>query len=141
VTVKILDPAEWLSVQLHPDDAVARARHGPDARGKSEAWVVLEAPPGATVIAGSREGFAVTAGMSPEAVLGGMQWIPVERGTVIHLPAGTVHALGPGVVTYEIQQASNLTYRIHDWDRDDPGRPLDFLAAAEAFRHSGLVQA
>jgi mannose-6-phosphate isomerase len=131
---KLLDPAAWLSVQVHPDDAVARALEGPAAVGKEEAWYVVEAEPGAELLVGLRDGVTLDDAraaieLPPDrrggAVVDLLQRVAVGRGDAITLPAGTLHAVGPGVLLYEIQQPSDITYRVDDWGRPaTPERPL-----------------
>ena len=116
--VKLLFPNDKLSVQVHPDDAQAQAMGQP--RGKTECWYVLEAAPGATIALGLREG--VTAKSVRAAVLDGtmeqlMEWVPVSVGEMIFVDAGTVHAIGPGVVLLETQQTCDITFRLYDYGR------------------------
>ena len=116
--VKLLFPNDKLSVQVHPDDAQARAMGQP--RGKTECWYVLEAEAGATIALGLREG--ATAESVRAAVADGtmeelMQWVPVSVGDMIFVDAGTVHAIGPGVVLLETQQTSDTTFRLYDYGR------------------------
>jgi len=126
--VKLVDTAEWLSVQVHPDDATARRLAGPGAVGKTEAWFVLDAAPGAELLVGIRAG--VPAEQVRAAIGGGGLTALLERvapspGDTILVPAGTLHAVGPGVFLYELQQPSDLTYRADDWGRPaTPQRPL-----------------
>lgn len=125
--VKYLFTAERLSIQVHPDDAAAAARGF--ARGKDEAWFVLDAEPGAAIGLGLvRE---VTRAALRAAALDGsiealLDWRPVARGDVFYSPAGTVHAIGGGISLIEIQQNLDLTYRLYDY-----GRPRE-LHVAEA---------
>ena len=119
--MKLLDPASWLSVQVHPNDAVARRLAGPDAVGKTEAWYVLEADPGAELLAGARPGVreadlraAMRGGAATTRLLA--RHAPAA-GDVLLVTAGTLHAVGPGVLLYELQQPSDLTYRVDDWGR------------------------
>ena len=119
--LKLLDPASWLSVQVHPNDAVARRLAGPDAVGKAEAWYVLEADPGAELLAGARPGVR-EADLRAAMRLGAATTRLLARhapaaGDVLLLTAGTLHAVGPGVLLYELQQPSDLTYRVDDWGR------------------------
>jgi mannose-6-phosphate isomerase len=120
---KFIDAADRLSVQVHPDDDYAH-RHAADTgfHGKTEAWYILSAAPGARVTHGlarpsNRAEFeaAVRAG----AVETLLQPLSVSAGDVIFVPAGTVHAIGAGIVLFEIQQKSDLTYRVYDYDRRD----------------------
>ena len=110
--IKLISASEWLSVQVHPDDEKARELEG-EPWGKTEAWYFLE------------DG-TVALGEDPSEVLKALKngnWnlalkkIRVGRGTFVFLPAGTVHALGPGGLLLEVQQASDVTYRIYDWGR------------------------
>src|ERR1035441_3033810 len=116
--VKLLFPNDKLSVQVHPDDAQAQAMGQP--RGKTECWYVLEAAPGATIALGLREGATVEGGRA--AVGAGtmeewMEWVPVSVGGMVFVDAGTVHAIGPGVVLLETQQTSDITFRMYDYGR------------------------
>jgi mannose-6-phosphate isomerase len=123
---KILDPSDWLSVQVHPNDEQARELEG-DPRGKTEAWYVLYAEPGAKLVK------AVKAGTTREAMAQAIRdnkledllvYAEVEVGDVLLNNAGGIHALGPGIVIYEIQQSSDVTYRLYDWGRMDlNGKP------------------
>lgn len=126
--VKFLDAQQPLSLQVHPDDARAAMLEPPDL-GKTEAWVVLAAEPGSHLYAGLRRGFD-RAALERELHRGTCQ-LCIERlepqpGDCIFLPAGVVHALGPGLLVAEIQQSSDTTYRLFDWDRLGPdGRPRE----------------
>lgn len=116
--VKLLFPAEKLSVQVHPDDAWAQ-RFG-EIRGKTECWYVLEAEPEAAVALGLKAG--VDAAAVKAAVANGtmeklLEWVPVSVGDMLFVDAGTVHAIAPGVVLLETQQTSDITYRLYDYGR------------------------
>jgi mannose-6-phosphate isomerase len=116
--VKLLFPAEKLSVQVHPDDAQARALG--ETRGKTECWYVLEAVPGAAVALGLKAGVdaaAVKAAVADGTMEELMEWVPVSVGDMLFVDAGTVHAIGPGVVLLETQQTSDVTYRLYDYGR------------------------
>jgi len=127
--IKLLDCADWLSVQVHPDDAQAERMVGPGSLGKTEAWHFLDVEDGATILAGVKPGTtqerlneAIRAG---DDILNVAQSHNVHRGETYFLPAGTLHALGPGLLLYEVQQSSDTTYRVYDWGRRaDLGRPL-----------------
>lgn len=116
--VKFLFTSEKLSIQVHPDDEAARARGYP--RGKDEAWVVLAAEPHAVIglglkrPVGREELRAAALDGSIEALL---DWRPVKAGDVFYSPAGTVHAIGPGLAIVEVQQNVDLTYRLYDYGR------------------------
>ncbi len=125
VLVKLLDCAQWLSLQVHPNDEQAARLEGPGFFGKTEAWHVLEAAPQAELIAGIKPG--VTPEAAADAIRSGRildlsQRLPVQAGDTIFMRPGTLHALGPGLLIYEVQQTSDLTYRVWDWDRPQTGR-------------------
>ncbi|NDC64355.1 MAG: class I mannose-6-phosphate isomerase [Planctomycetia bacterium] len=134
---KFLDASLDLSVQVHPDDERAARLPTPD-RGKTEAWYVVEAAPGSRVYAGLREG--VDGRSFAEAVRTGrcdgcLHSFEARAGDCIFIPAGTVHAIGAGLMVAEIQQSSDVTYRLHDWNRTGPDgkpRPLHVDAGLEA---------
>jgi mannose-6-phosphate isomerase len=116
--VKLLFPNEKLSVQVHPDDAQAKAFG--EVRGKTECWYVLEAEKDAAVALGLKDG--VTAADVKSSISAGtmenlLQWVPVSVGDMLFVAAGTVHAIGPGVVLLETQQTSDITYRLYDYGR------------------------
>src|SRR5580704_1972585 len=116
--VKILFPNDKLSVQVHPDDTHAQAMGQP--RGKTECWYVVEAAPGATVALGLKAG--VTLEQVRASGLDGtmeelLEQVPVSVGDMVFVDAGTVHAIGPGVVLLETQQTSDVTYRMFDYGR------------------------
>jgi mannose-6-phosphate isomerase len=116
--VKLLFPAEKLSVQVHPDDAQARALG--ETRGKTECWYVLEAAPGAGVALGLKPGVdaaAVKAAIANGTLESSVEWVPVSVGDMLFVESGTVHAIGPGVVLLETQQTSDVTYRLYDYGR------------------------
>lgn len=119
--IKLLFPKEKLSVQVHPDDAMAR-KYG-EPRGKTECWYALYADPGATVALGIKPGVTpeqIRAGIQSATLEDMLEMIPVHKGDMLFVDAGTVHAMGPGVVILETQQTSDLTYRMYDY-----GRPRD----------------
>jgi mannose-6-phosphate isomerase len=116
--VKLLFPADKLSVQVHPDDAHARALG--ETRGKTECWYVLEAEPGAAVALGLKDGAdaaAVKAAVADGTMESLLKQVPVSVGDMLFVDAGTVHAIGPGVVLFETQQTSDVTYRLYDYGR------------------------
>jgi mannose-6-phosphate isomerase len=117
--VKMLFPEDKLSVQVHPDDALAAAMGG-EARGKTECWYVLEAEPGATLSLGLKPGTTtemVRDALGSEAFEALLHQEPVQAGDLIYVEAGTVHAIGPGLVLLEVQQMSDTTYRLYDYGR------------------------
>ena len=133
--VKLLDCADWLSVQVHPDDEQARRLVGPEEFGKSEAWHFIEAEPGATIYAGIKPGTSkeeLEAAIRTGRVLEVAERLGVKAGETVYIPAGTLHALGPGLLLYEVQQSSDTTYRVYDWDRPaSAGRKLHVEESVE----------
>ena len=130
--VKLLFPNEKLSVQVHPDDAMAWSMGEP--RGKTECWYVLEAKTGATIALGLREGVtveAVRAAIGAGALEELLEWVPVEAGEMVFVDAGTVHSIGPGVVLLETQQTSDATFRLYDYGR---GRELHLEQGLRALK-------
>ena len=116
--VKILFPADKLSVQVHPDDAQAKGMG--ETRGKTECWYVLEAEPAATVALGLKPGVGakeVAASVESGTMETLLEHVPVSVGDMLFVDAGTVHAIGPGVVLLETQQTSDVTYRLYDYGR------------------------
>ena len=127
--LKFLDARQELSVQVHPTDEQARAKT-PGQNGKTEAWVVLDADPDSKLYAGFRPGTtgatfrdAMAAKTTPHTL---HQFVPTP-GDCVFLRAGTVHAIGANLMLFEVQQTSDITYRLYDWDRVDAntGRPRD----------------
>ncbi len=140
--VKWLDCQDWLSVQVHPDDAVARRLTGnPQASGKTECWYVLEASAQAQLIHGLTPGTSAEdlSGAHGQQILNCLRHLHPTAGQVLFTPAGLVHALGPGLLLLEVQQSSDLTYRLYDWDRlglDGAPRPLHREEALQSIRDS-----
>jgi len=132
--VKFLDAHDRLSVQVHPNDEQAKT-FDPSENGKTEAWVILAADPGSQIYAGLRAG--VDQEDLARAIDGGtvaqcLHSVAVRRGDCVFIPAGTVHAIGEGIVLAEIQQSSDLTFRLSDWGRlgtDGRPRPLHISEA------------
>ncbi|MBV8245110.1 MAG: class I mannose-6-phosphate isomerase [Candidatus Eremiobacteraeota bacterium] len=132
ILTKIIDARDSLSVQVHPGDAYAqRVERQPN--GKTECWYVLDAEPNAELVLGwvrdtSRDEYErrVKDGTLGEI----LRRVPVQAGQTYYLPAGTLHAIGAGIVVFETQQASDLTYRIFDWNRvDQAGKPRELHVA------------
>ena len=118
--IKLLDCAQWLSLQVHPNNEQAVELEGAGQFGKTEAWHILDSKSDAKLIAGLKPN------TSPEAladsirngtVIEHVQYANVKQGDTILMPAGTLHALGPGLLVYEVQQTSDWTYRVYDWGR------------------------
>lgn len=125
---KLIDAAENLSIQVHPDDEGARSR---DRLGKTEAWHILDAEPGGKLYLGLREGVGLDRFMADARMLDGtsashLRAVDAVAGQTVIIPAGTIHALGAGVMVYEIQQPSDVTFRLDDWGRvDAQGNPRE----------------
>jgi mannose-6-phosphate isomerase len=142
ILTKIITAHDWLSVQVHPDDAYAQ-RVERQPFGKTECWFVFSAQPGAELVLGwtrdtSREEYErrVADGTLGEI----LRKIPVKAGDTVYIPAGRVHAIGPGVTVFETQQASDLTYRMFDWNRvglDGKPRELHIQKAADVLHYDG----
>ena len=122
--LKLIDVREKLSVQVHPNDTYAAAREN-GKLGKTEAWLVLDTPPkGGELVYGVRAGDD-PAGAEAKRAKRAKPWkkllnrVKVFPGDVCYIPAGCVHAVTGGVLLYEIQESSDLTYRFYDWDRTD----------------------
>lgn len=135
--IKYLDCNDKLSVQVHPDDALAEERH--NSFGKTEAWYIAECKEGAAIYLGfkdlniTREEYISAVQESRLEEL--LNRVEVKKGDVFFIPAGTVHALGAGIEVVEVQQTSDVTYRIYDWDRVDAsgkGRELHTALAVDA---------
>ncbi len=149
--VKFIDANDRLSVQVHPDDSYALTHEG--EYGKNEMWYIIEAKPGAALIYDVRPGVtresfknAVTRNKVDEC----LKILPVKAGDFVNIPAGMIHAIGAGIILAEIQQNSNSTYRLYDYNRTDANgnkRPLhiekaldviDFNPAGRKERYEGL---
>lgn len=127
--IKYLDAQDRLSVQVHPNDDQAR-RHDPLELGKTEAWVIIAAEPESPIYAGLKKGVdhsALADALARDRLEDCLHSFPVKAGDCVFVPAGTVHAIGAGVLLAEIQQSSDITYRLHDWGwlgSDKKPRPL-----------------
>jgi mannose-6-phosphate isomerase len=134
--VKLIDANDRLSVQVHPDDAYASS-HENGELGKNEMWYILEAKPGAELIYDIRPGTTkadFAQAVSQGVIESRLKKLPVSPGDVINIPAGLVHAIGAGIILAEIQQNSDTTYRVYDYDRIDANgdkRPLHIEKALE----------
>ena len=126
--IKLLDCAQWLSLQVHPNDQQAVELEGPGQFGKTEAWHILDSQPNSTLIAGLKPDTSaetLAASIRGGTVIEHVQYAAVSAGDTIFMPAGTLHALGPGLLVYEVQQTSDWTYRVYDWGRPQTEkRPL-----------------
>jgi mannose-6-phosphate isomerase len=141
--IKFIEAREDLSIQVHPNNDLARKRH--NAYGKTEMWYILESKPGSKIYTGFKDG--VTKEIYEEAVKKGsidklLNIETAEPGDAFFTPAGRVHAIGAGIVLVEIQQTSDITYRIFDWNRKNTGKEkrelhTDLALEALDFKQSG----
>ena len=118
--IKFIDAAQDLSIQVHPDDALAKARH--NSFGKTEMWYIMEADPNASIIIGfnrnvSKEEYQ--SHLENKTLSQLLNYEKVSHGDMFFIPAGKIHAIGAGVLLAEIQQTSDITYRVYDFDRKD----------------------
>ena len=129
--VKFIDAASALSVQVHPDDAFAAANeppvNGQPCRGKSECWYILHADPGAALLLGHN---AKTKQQAQQMIAEGrwdalLRSVPVKKGDFFRIDPGTVHAIGGGIRILEVQQSSDITYRLYDYGRLQNGKPRE----------------
>lgn len=137
---KFLDAREDLSIQVHPNDALAKERH--NSFGKTEMWYVMQADEGSRIIVGfnhksSAEEYLEK--LESKKLIDILNEVPAKKGDVYFLETGTIHAIGAGIVIAEIQQTSDITYRIYDWDRVDAngnGRQLHVQEALDAMNYN-----
>lgn len=144
VLIKLIDAKETLSVQVHPGNEFALKFENAN-NGKNEAWVVLECEEDACIIYGFNRPILkkelkslLEKGLISEV----LNHVKVKKGDCIYIPSGTVHSLGKGILVYEVQQPSDLTYRIYDWDRKDfqgKSRELHIDKAVEVIDYSSLL--
>ena len=140
--VKLLFTSDNLSVQVHPEDDYA-AKHHDGSRGKTEMWHILRAEPDAKIALGVRE--KITPEQLREAALSGaimdlLDWIPVRPGDTFFIPAGTIHAIGGGIALCEVQQLSDITYRLFDYGRDRELHLEHAMAVSHREPRTGMVK-
>lgn len=127
ILIKFIDACDKLSIQVHPGDEYARRVE--NENGKTEAWFIIEAKPGAELIYGvcremTRENFAKD--ILENRIMDDVNRVKVKTGDVVFIPSGMLHAIGAGIFLAEVQQSSNTTYRVYDYDRrDKQGKPRD----------------
>src|SRR5690348_14724044 len=132
--LKLLFTSEPLSIQVHPDDTFARAMGMPN--GKSEAWYIISAEPGAQIGVGLKRRITpqeLRTSIRDGSIVELVQWRPVAKGDVIYIPAGTIHAVGAGIVLAEIQQRSDTTFRLFDYGRQRELHEDNGVAVANAW--------
>jgi mannose-6-phosphate isomerase len=136
--IKLLDCADWLSLQVHPNDQLAVELEGPGQFGKTEAWHILDAQPDAKLIAGLKPDTPpdlLAESIRTGSVMDHVRYVEVKQGDTVFMTAGTLHALGPGLLVYEVQQTSDWTYRVYDWGRPaTQKRPLHIEKSIRATR-------
>ncbi len=121
ILIKLIDANDILSVQVHPDDGYAITKEK-QKNGKSEAWIILDCEEGSQIVYGFKKPMdrhSLQKAIANDSLLDMLNLVNVKKGDCVYIPAGTVHTLGKGIVAYEIQQPSDLTYRIYDWNRTD----------------------
>jgi mannose-6-phosphate isomerase len=137
---KYLDAREDLSIQVHPNDELAKKRH--NSFGKTEMWYIMQADDNARIIVGFKENSnsdAYLENLKNKTLLSILDYVQVQSGDVFFLETGTVHAIGAGLVVAEIQQTSDITYRLYDFDRVDANgntRELHVDLALEAINYN-----
>lgn len=133
ILIKFIDANDWLSIQVHPDDILAAKRH--NSLGKTEMWYIMDAGEDSELISGfkeetNKEGYKKH--LENKTLKSILNYEKVKKGDVIYMPSGRVHALGPGILLAEIQQTSDVTYRIYDWDRMNEAGIMRELHTKEA---------
>ncbi len=142
--VKFIDATADLSVQVHPDDALSMSRHG--TNGKTEMWYVIDALPGSRLVSGfsvSMDKTEYTRRVADGTLEDVLRYIEVKPGDVFFIPSGRVHAIGAGIFLAEIQQSSDITYRLYDYNRRDAQgqlRPLHVEEARDAIDYSPVSE-
>ena len=141
--IKFIDAKEALSIQLHPNDDLARERH--DSFGKTEMWYIMQADDEGKLIVGFKKNsnkFEYLKHLKDKTLLDILNVDEVKKGDVYFIPTGRIHAIGAGVLLAEIQQTSDITYRIYDWDRQDASgnyRELHTEQALEAIDYNAEI--
>ena len=124
--IKLIDARDNLSLQVHPDDDYARKYENQD--GKTEMWYILDCEEGASLVFGLREDMTkeqFKSAVLNNTVLEHCNTVPVKKGDVFFIKAGTLHAIGKGILLAEVQQSSNVTYRVYDYGRLQNGKPRE----------------
>ncbi|MBU3180229.1 type I phosphomannose isomerase catalytic subunit [Clostridium psychrophilum] len=132
---KIIKAEDTLSVQVHPNDEYAKRVE--NANGKTECWYILDAKPGATLVSGIKKGLnkdKLRVIIKEGKLENYLERIIIKKGDFIYIPAGTVHAIEAGVKLIEVQQNSNITYRLHDWGR---GREVHIEKSLDVIDYEG----
>jgi mannose-6-phosphate isomerase len=128
ILIKLLDCNQWLSLQVHPNDKQAQEMEGAGQLGKTEAWYFFDAAGNAEILCGTKDGITrddIERTVKDGTILDCANRVTVHTGDYVLIPAGTIHALGPGLLVYEVQESSDITYRVFDWNRPaSAGRKL-----------------
>lgn len=142
ILIKLIDAKEKLSVQVHPDDAYAKHE---GQLGKTEMWYVLDARPGAELVYGFNQNMdadSVKRAIETGTIGNYLNHVPVKKNDLFFIEPGTVHAIGAGVLLAEVQESSNLTYRLYDYERvgkDGKKRPLHISKALDVLKMESIV--
>ncbi len=146
ILIKFIDAERDLSVQVHPNDAYARKYEAEGLRGKNEMWYVVDARPEAELVCGlshSTDAEELRRSIEDGHLENYLRRIKIRKGDVFYIPAGTIHAIGKGALIVEVQQSSNLTYRLYDYNRRDKEgrlRPLHIDKALAVAELGGLQE-
>ena len=143
ILIKFIDAAKDLSVQVHPGDKYAY-KHENKSRGKTEVWYVLDATPDARLVYGlahDSDPDTIREAVSKGTVAEHLQYVPIAKNDVFYVAAGTIHAIGAGALIAEIQENSNITYRLYDYDRKDKDGNLRSLHIDKALDVADLMRA
>lgn len=137
--VKVIQADDTLSIQVHPDDKFAEKLEGKGNRGKTECWYVLDAAPDAKLVYGIKEGYSnevLSKAITDNNLEQYLDFVNVKKGDFIFIPAGTVHAIGPGLRLLEVQQSCDLTYRLYDWGR---GREVHIEKGLAVIKRENMI--
>ncbi len=136
--VKVIQANETLSIQVHPDDSWAVKLEGEGNRGKTECWYVLDAAPDAKIVYGIKEGYShdqLAKAIEHNNLEDYLEYVKVQAGDFVYIPAGTVHAICGGLRLMEVQQSCDLTYRLYDWGR---GREVHIEKGLSVIKHGKM---
>ena len=139
--IKILDSQKWLSLQVHPNNDQAERLEGQGHFGKMEGWYIIDADEGSQLISGFKEGVSqasIRESIGSSQILELVAFRDMKAGDYLMISPGTIHALGPGLLVYEVQQTSDLTYRVYDWDRPQDNKRKLHIEQAKATLDTGV---
>lgn len=138
--VKVIQANDTLSVQVHPDDKMAKLLENENEQGKTECWFVLDAEPNAKLVYGLKGDFSneeLSKAINENRLENYLEYVNVQKGDFIFIPSGTVHAIGGGLRLLEVQQSCDLTYRLYDWGR---GREVHIEKALKVIKNEQRQQ-